>query len=245
MDGWRDIPSFEVGRIAGIPVRFDALFPLMVGAILLGFIGRNAPTFAHLIALAAIAVIGATLSILLHELGHAMAARRFGVATDEIRIGGFYGLAILSDVPPTRRAAILILLAGPLMNVAIVVCLWLLLGMPRISDHLYLGVPSLDTLKSPHFIWWDAARSLAYLNIGLAVFNLMPAFPLDGGRMARLLLNGRLGDVRAVSIIGGTGVLIGVWALFGAALYRGLFAAGLFLIFANYAIAKGEVPPPD
>lgn len=79
----------------------------------------------------------------------------------------------------------------------------------------------------------------------MLVFNLVPAFPLDGGRIWRIALSGKVPDARLVRIIAYTGVVIGVWSFFGAAAYPALFAAGIMLIYANYGIAKGEIPPPD
>lgn len=245
MDGWRDIPSYEAGRIAGIPVRFDALYPLMPGAIALSLIGRNAPDFGRLVLFALIIIAGATLSILLHELGHSIAARRYNLHTREIRIGGFYGLASIEHQGLTRGQEIGILIAGPLTNAAIFVLLWMALGMPALSDRLYFDMGSLETMRQQNWLTSNSLRWLAYFNLGLTVFNLVPAFPLDGGRICRAYFSGKVTDGKLVKVIAYCGVFIGVWSFFGAAAFPSLFGAGILLIVANYAIAKGEVPPPD
>lgn len=99
MDGWRDIPSFEVCRFGGIPVRVDALYPVMAISIFISLIGRYSPTFAMLVAFGLLTLAGATLSILLHEIGHAGAARYFGLRTEEIRVSGFFGFTVIEHRP--------------------------------------------------------------------------------------------------------------------------------------------------
>ena len=90
---------------------------------------------------------------------------------------------------------------------------------------------------------------LAYVNVGMVIFNLMPAFPLDGGRIARLLLGNILADAVAVRIIAGLGiaglgVFIGVWSVFGIVSYPALLLAGPMLALANYGIWRGELAAP-
>ena len=85
---------------------------------------------------------------------------------------------------------------------------------------------------------------LAYVNVGMVIFNLMPAFPLDGGRIARLLLGNILADAVAVRIIAGLGVFIGVWSVFGIVSYPALLLAGPMLALANYGIWQGELAAP-
>lgn len=247
MDGWHDIPSYEIARLGGIPVRFDALYPLMVAAIALSMIGRNSPDLASLALFTLIAIGGATLSILLHELGHAAMARRYQLRTEEIRIGGFYGWAVIEDAPRTRLQTIAVLAAGPTVNIAIFIGLWMLLGMPGLNSRLYFhyGADTFHSMAGRNWLAHYSMQWLAYLNLGMAVFNLLPAFPLDGGRMWRLALSRTFSDAKLVRGIAWTGVAIGVWSFFGTVAYPGMFAAGLMLIVANFAIAKGEIPPPD
>ncbi len=244
MEGWRDLPSYRVGRVVGVPLYIDALYPLMPIVIGFSLIGRNAPSFAKLLIFGLIAVAGATLSILAHEISHAMAARMFKLRTEEIRISGFYGLAIIEQGAVTRGQEIAILLAGPLANAALFILLWVLLGMPALSDRLYFE-STFDSMVHEDWLTMNSLRWLAYLNLGLAAFNLVPAFPLDGGRICRAYFLGTVRDDKLVRSIAWIGVFIGVWSLFGAVAFSALFPAGILLISANYGIAKGEFPAPD
>ncbi len=244
MDGWRDIPRYQVFRIAGVPVCLDALYPLMPMVIAFSLLSRNAPSVVKLCIFGLIAVAGATLSILVHEVSHALTARLFKLRTEEIRIGAFYGLALIEQAPCTRRQEIAILIAGPLANAALFLLLWALLGMPAINDRMYFE-STFGSMRSQDWLTMNSLRWLAYLNLGLTLFNLVPAFPLDGGRICRAALFGRVTDARLVRMIAWCGVFLGVWSLFGAVGFSALFPAGILLITANYGIAKGELPPPD
>jgi Zn-dependent protease len=78
----------------------------------------------------------------------------------------------------------------------------------------------------------------------MLIFNLLPAFPLDGGRIARLLLGNVLADAVAVRIVAGAGVIMGVWSVLGIVNYPALILAGPMLVLANYATWKGELAAP-
>ena len=124
---------------------------------------------------------------------------------DEIRIGGFYGLAILAGSPARRIDSILILLAGPLANAINSILLLLALGMPTLTDLLYLGTPMFASPVTDVPVLRVSLQWLAYVNVGIVIFNLLPAFPLDGGRIARLLLGNVLADAVAVRLVAGAG----------------------------------------
>jgi hypothetical protein len=136
-----DIPALRLGRLFGIPIFLDVTFLLAVLTIFFGVVRRQFPSLADYGIVVLLVTAGVFLSILTHELGHALAARRFGLYADEIRIGGFYGLAILAGSPARRIDSILILLAGPLANAINSILLLLTLGMPTLTDSLYLGTP--------------------------------------------------------------------------------------------------------
>jgi Zn-dependent protease len=136
-----DIPAVRLGRLAGIPILLDATFLAVVFTIFFGVMRRQFPNLADYGIIMSLVTTGVFLSILTHELGHALAARRFGLQAEEIRIGGFYGLAILSGSPASRIDSILILLAGPLANAFNSILLLLALGMPTLTDSFYLSTP--------------------------------------------------------------------------------------------------------
>ena len=134
------------------------------------------------------------LRVLLHELGHVFAARRYGVQTPDITLLPIGGVARLERIPEEPSQELIIALAGPAVNIAIAAVLYVALGgfLPR--DSMELQNPGVNLL----------AR-LASVNIFLAVFNLIPAFPMDGGRVLRAILAHRLGYSRGTQIAASIG----------------------------------------
>jgi Zn-dependent protease len=169
--------TLTLGRIAGIRVAIHwtwlVLFAFVTWSFssLLGGDGHAPP--------AALCVLGATLvfaSLVAHEFAHALVARRFGVGTSAITLFLFGGAAILDREPPTPRAEIAIALAGPLASAFLGGCAY---G----GDVLFGGLPGPAALGAS-----DLCAMLASSNLAIAIFNLLPAFPMDGGRIVRALL---------------------------------------------------------
>jgi Zn-dependent protease len=163
--------------------------------------------------------------VLLHELGHAMMARRFGIGTVDITLYPIGGVARLQRMPRAPGAELLIALAGPAVNVMIV-------GALEATRQLgLLGSPWSPTLIG---MFVDALISI---NLMLALFNLIPAFPMDGGRVLRALLSGWLGRGRATIIAAGIGrglaLMYGVYSLFFGTLMQVFLAT-----FIYYAAAQ-------
>jgi Zn-dependent protease len=231
-----DTPRFEIGRLAGIPVRVDITFAL-VPIFLFGILQQApfeiaGPAYATIIA-------GVFLSVLLHELGHASVARLLGVPVGEILVGGFYGYARLLETPRSTAANVAILFAGPLANGVLFLIFWNLLGCPAITPRGYFGphdpVPAIA--DSPWLL--HAASTLARVNLAMLIFNLLPAFPLDGGRIYRDLLASLTSRASAAKIIAGLGVIVGAWsALIGLRIDVVLLLIGAEIAILNWAILK-------
>ncbi|MBC8072020.1 MAG: site-2 protease family protein [Deltaproteobacteria bacterium] len=174
--------SWKIGRIAGV----DAFVHWSFG-LLIAWAGWSAWSGAgSLLAVALgiaflLAVFG---SVLLHELGHALAARGYGVRTHSILLTPIGGIANLEGMPSAPRAELAIALAGPAVNVVIAASLALLLAMFGNGFGLVEGLVS----------------GLMWANVTLAAFNLIPAFPMDGGRALRALLATRMGKHSATAI---------------------------------------------
>lgn len=145
-------------------------------------------------------LIGLGLSIVVHELAHSLVARRFDMPIHGITLFIFGGVAEMTEEPRSPKGEALMAIAGPLMSVAAAVVFWLISGLLAAGQIAYPAV--------------IVSGYLAFLNMLLAVFNLVPAFPLDGGRILRAALWGWKGDL--------------VWATRKAAGAGSLF--GLFLI---------------
>lgn len=169
--------SWKMGRVLGIEIFIHATFVLLLGWVAITTYLRQrtvaAMTAGVLFTLAIFA------SVLLHEMGHALTARRFGIKTRDITLLPIGGVARLERMPEQPGQELLVALAGPAVNVVIAVTL--LAGLLGAGHSLSLGEPQLGDV-APFF-----AR-LLWVNVSLAIFNLIPAFPMDGGRALRALL---------------------------------------------------------
>jgi Zn-dependent protease/CBS domain-containing protein len=223
--------SFRVGTVAGIGVRIHVTFLIFVAWIALsqGLLSGHVER--------ALAGVGLLLSVftcvLLHELGHAFAARRFGIRTRDIVLLPIGGVARLERMPEKPSQEIRVAVAGPLVNVAIASVLWLLrtFVIPRdVWDSI--GPGALDTL-----LW---------INLVMIGFNLIPAFPMDGGRVLRAVLAMRMTYIRATRIatwIGqGLAIAFGIAGVFLEP--HMLVLVGLFVFLAageEYAMVAARV----
>ena len=188
--------SWKFGRVAGIDLYLHASFALVLALPLL--------TGQGLLGVSLVASL--FVCILLHELGHALMARRFGIPTLDITLYPIGGVARLSRMPRAPGAELLIALAGPAVNVGIALSLAIVLA----PVGLWLGSSTAVVgIGGPV----DVLRWLLGMNVLLAGFNLIPAFPMDGGRVLRALLSGRLGRLRATEVAATIGQVLAI--LFG------------------------------
>ena len=160
--------TYRIGRVLGFPLEVNLSFLIMLGAVVL-FMGG----------LSALAIVSiAFSSVLLHELGHAVVARRLGVNVAGIELHFFGGAAKMTSQPKTARDEVAIAAAGPAVS-------FVLAGIG-------LG---LGTLSGLHFL-----MLVGWVNLTIAVFNLAPALPMDGGRILRALLSKRMGFLRSTEV---------------------------------------------
>jgi Zn-dependent protease/CBS domain-containing protein len=173
--------SWRVGSITGIGLYIHATFLLLLAWVAIGEYQSSGSAGAALNGVMFVLAVFAT--VVLHELGHALAARRYGIKTRDITLLPIGGVARLERMPRDPRQELVVALAGPAVNVAIaaILFLWLRLtgGMPAFGESASLGEGFLERT----FV----ARLLA-VNLWLVIFNLIPAFPMDGGRVLRAIL---------------------------------------------------------
>lgn len=177
--------SHKLGRIAGIDLFVHVTFWLLLVWVAISQYARERSILGALAGVGFVVTVFAT--VVLHELGHAMMARRFGIRTKDITLYPIGGIARLERMPDKPSEELLVALAGPMVNVALgglAFAALAILRRPMIpSEAFTTGAPFL--LK------------LAWLNVTMAIFNLLPAFPMDGGRVLRAVLAMRSSYVQA------------------------------------------------
>lgn len=177
--------SWKIARVAGIDISIHTTF-----LILIGWIGISAWLADHSFG-AVVESVGFVLAlfacVVIHEFSHALVARKYGIQTRDITLLPIGGVARLERMPEDPRQELWVAIAGPLANVVLSVILLVVLQLTG-------GLKSLAdlSLQSSSFL----AR-LTMVNITLALFNLLPAFPMDGGRVVRALLASRMEYTRA------------------------------------------------
>jgi Zn-dependent protease/CBS domain-containing protein len=219
--GW----SWSLGHLFGIELRVHATFLVLLAWVALSHLMRGHDLA---IAVGGIAYVVAVFAIVvLHELGHALTARRFGIATRDITLLPIGGVARLERMPTKPSEEFLMAIAGPAVNVALAVLLFgVLVAMGASGD-----VTRLELVGGPF------VAKLMWTNVGLAVFNLVPAFPMDGGRVLRAVIASRTDYVRATDIAARVGQAIAL--VFGLI---GLFSNPFLVVVALvvWVGAQGE-----
>ncbi|HHY87085.1 MAG TPA: site-2 protease family protein [Verrucomicrobia bacterium] len=207
--------SWRLVTVAGIGVYVHATYLLLlIGA---GWYGYSQEKRWLDALVAVLFVITLFALVVMHEFGHALMARRYGISTRDITLLPIGGVARLERMPEKPRQELAVALAGPAVNVLLAGLLFAVLGAvdKAFGEEFSLGTGG------------GVITDLMLMNIMLAVFNLVPAFPMDGGRVLRALLAIRMDYARATNIAARVGQgMAGVFAIFG------LFSANplLFLI---------------
>ena len=210
--GW----SLNIGSVAGTAIRIHVTFLLFLAWIFgVSYIsGGPQEAWSGLEFLLLL-----FLCVLLHEFGHIFTARAFGVSTPDVILLPIGGVSRLERIPEQPSEEFLIAIAGPAVNVVIAALLVVVGGASLQLDRLV----ALDSAST------SMLDRLAAVNVFLAVFNLIPAFPMDGGRVLRALLASRFGYVRATEVA----AAIGQWVAFLLG-FLGLFGNPLLIFIAIF-----------
>jgi Zn-dependent protease len=204
--------SFEIGRFAQAPIRVHPGFLFAAAVLTLPYwlTGRLSG-----IALAVIGIVTVFVSVFSHELAHAFVGRRCGAAARRIDLNLFGGVVEFRNRPHTMRQDCAIVIAGPLSNLALAALAYALLvlvsGAP--PEKIALGglfVP--NAMLAPGV----AVRALTfalYLNLGLSAVNMLPAFPLDGGKLLFMLIARRWNGRVATLVVGSLGIVLAIASL--------------------------------
>ena len=211
--------SFAIGTVKGTVVRIHFTFLLFLAWIVLA---ANAAGGISAAVSAGLFFILLFASVLLHEFGHIFVARRFGVHAPTVTLLPIGGVAQMERIPEEPCQELLISLAGPAVNLVIGGAIVLALG--GLPSHPEMELTSLGQAFWTH---------LAFANLALALFNLLPAFPMDGGRALRALLAAKLGYARGTKAAAATGqllaVLLGLFGIASGNLILALIAVFVFM----------------
>lgn len=218
--------SFKLIKVLGIPIYIHytwfIVFSLVVWTLAIGYFPQMGPYYTPLTRwiMAFVAAFILFTSILLHELSHSFIAQRHGIKIKSITLFVFGGIAHMIGESRTPRAEMKIAAAGPTLSFFISAMFWL------IAYYYKRGMAASPVLA--------VAQFLAYTNMVLAIFNLIPGFPLDGGRILRAIIWERTGNLNKATLITsriGKGfaiflIVMGFWNIL-----QGIFINGLWLIF--------------
>lgn len=222
----QDGQGVELFRLGGVTVAIDyswlVVFALVLWVLSAGYFPEQYPGFPRssywIVGLIATVLFFA--SVLTHELSHAWVANRLGEKVSRITLFIFGGMAHLAGEPETPAVELKVAGIGPLTSLILAALFW--------------GVYATIPVAAPASLWRAVFRYLAFINVALALFNLLPGFPLDGGRLLRALIWWRTGDLAKATYRAadwGQGIAFGVIGLGAVEIFAGSLIGGLWLIF--------------
>ena len=216
--------SLFIGKIAGIKIFLHWTFPIIIFWIIFSNLSRGLN--AEQVTWSVVFILALFVCVTLHELGHALAAKRYHIKTKDITLLPIGGVARLEKMPEKPMQELIVALAGPAVNFVIVILLFIFLRLTKLPTDFSI----ITHVSADNFL-----LSLAIINLWLAVFNLIPAFPMDGGRVLRALLSLRINRILATKIAASIGQTIAVIFVFLG------FFGNPFLIFIGLFIFLGAL----
>jgi Zn-dependent protease len=227
--------NIPLGKILGIPIGVDyswlLIFALLTWSLASSYYPsefKNWPTLLYWF-MGAVTTIMLFVSVLLHELGHSVIALRFKVPVRSITLFIFGGVAQIGTEPPSARAEFFIAVAGPIVSLALAI----------LFSMVQPAVAAIQPL-------WGLAKYLAFINLLVVLFNLIPGFPLDGGRVFRAIVWGVTKNLRRATLVaanvgrffGFLFIFVGVWQMFTGNLGGGLWIAFIGWFLDNAASSQ-------
>ena len=216
--------SLNLGKIAGIKLSVHWTFIILIGWIFFAHYRMGHDTQQALMGV--VFILALFVCVTLHELGHALTAKRFKIVTRSITLLPIGGLAQMEKLPEKPAQELWVAIAGPLVNVAIAILLYVYLSASN-------SIPPLINMEHMQLDGSGFWFNLLLANVILAVFNLIPAFPMDGGRVLRALLAFKYDRRKATSIAAGIGQFLAILFVFFG------FFSNIWLVFIGVFIYLG------
>ena len=227
--------ALPLGRILGIPIALDYSWFLIFGVLTWSLAASYYPVefrgWTPLLywTTAAVTALMLFASVLLHELGHSVVALRYKIPVRSITLFIFGGVAQIGAEPPSATAEFFIAIAGPAVSLV-------LEGLFRLTMPLVAGSEPV----------WGLVKYLAYINLALVLFNLIPGYPLDGGRVFRAIIWGLTSNMRRATLVAANAgrffgflfIFVGVWQMFRGDLGGGVWIAFIGWFLDNAASAQ-------
>jgi Zn-dependent protease len=222
--------SLKLGKIAGIGIFIHWTFTLLILFII--FVNYKSGQNATQIIWSVVFILTIFITILLHELGHALAAKNYNIKTKDITLLPIGGLARLERIPEKPLEELIVAFAGPLVNITLAFITGIFITIPDTSEQLMAELS--NGVNANNFF-----LNFFLVNFWLAIFNLIPAFPMDGGRILRALLSFKLQRHVATRISARIGQLLAMgFIIFG-------FFTSPFLIFIGIFVIIGAQVEAD
>lgn len=224
--------SLNIGKLAGIKVYIHWTFLILIAYIV--FSGFSSGLSSSGVAYNILLVLAVFACVVFHELGHALAARRYGIGTRDITLLPIGGVASLESIPENPKQELVVAVAGPLVNVVIAAILFVIISL--FFDASQFNPDNIeDTLK--HLNINTFIINLLLVNVMLVAFNAIPAFPMDGGRVLRALLAMNMDRAKATRIAASIGQFIAILFVFAGLFY----VHNPFLIFIGVFVYIGAM----
>jgi Zn-dependent protease len=198
--------TVKIGRLFGIDVKMHLTFLLLIGWVMFMYLNQGQSLASAIMGV--LFLLAIFMCVILHEFGHSLTARKFGIKTRDIVLLPIGGVARLEKMPSNPLQELWVALAGPAVNIGIATVLFIYLKMISLAE------PS-QALTTSHSIFLERVM---IVNIFIVAFNMLPAFPMDGGRVLRAIMATRLDYGKATQIAASIGqtmaVILGIIGLF-------------------------------
>lgn len=224
--------ALNLGRISGIRLAVHWTFVFILVYIFIVYYQLEQDPQQGLMGV--LLVLALFVCVILHELGHALTAKKYGITTRSITLLPIGGLARMEKFPEKPKQEFWVAIAGPLVNIAIAIVIYLLMYATGTIPELTEEPEAMVDLTGSMF-WF----SLLVANVVLAVFNFIPAFPMDGGRILRALLLYKFNREKATKIAAGIGQILAIVFFFAG------FYVNIWLIFIGIFIFLGAGAEAD